>query len=282
MKYFALGRGLYAYDEDNNQLFAFVNDMWNKIAIDYNELTKYHKPEEMTEEEMLKKTNHDLSSYKIRLPDLYSPLIQDGHMGILDHMKINARGGYVTNVWHETDGYIEYSAYMNYRSSYDIDEGHFFASINYLTFIPYAEKGYQFFENKLKEKNMTVPEFRYKIIETILYRYIPTLKEEHINIIKSFFEEYMKEDLSLFDIKDVSIIGCRFMDRLYVYHGLTLPVTDKIRDILTENLFMFTCFTDKSRKASEILANAPIVPELTEEDYNHLEHYFNQLWHRYF
>ncbi len=282
MKYFKIGKRLYVYNEEKDQLFEFVDQKWNQTNQNKNSILQSQSMNLMTEEEMFSITNQDLSNYQVRLDDLYSILLYNHGLGVLDSMPITARGGIATLCWNRAQSSIEYSVFWHNRSSYDHDEGNFYSTIDYLTYIPYANQGYLYFQKLLQEKGLTVPSFRYKIIEKILGKDLTTLPYEQIQVIQRFFEEYQKEDLNLLDIQDVSILICRLYHQVESCYRLECNMTDEEFELKSDLLFTDVCFDESKIQISEVLNQYPQTPPLKEEDILFLKQYFDKLWHRYF
>ena len=83
---------------------------------------------------------------------------------VLSTLAVSVRGGTLNDYWNGADDELFYYAKLNIPAETDDDGYVLLAHAEYLTFIPYGEEGYRFFDAYIREKEgVSAAEWRYNV-----------------------------------------------------------------------------------------------------------------------
>lgn len=110
-------------------------------------------------------------------------------------------------LWGSADDDIFYIAKMLDLDDSDMGKALVFA--DYLTYIPFGERGYEAFGEILKEKGMSVADWRYTRFVEILDEYVPS--DVSLGAVREYFDGYLAEEINCKNMADVTRALCRLL-----------------------------------------------------------------------
>ena len=141
--------------------------------------------------------------------NLYGKLLHNKNIGKLNSFA-TTKGGELDLMWGSSKATVDYFYDSNILPTEDLEEARFLNLADYMTYVPYGTTGYKKLQELLQKKGngKTVSEYRYNMLQEIMGKDLTSLPENQKNYIKSFFDNYYKEEVNLKSVPEVvSLIG---------------------------------------------------------------------------
>lgn len=207
--------------------------------------------------------------------DLYNLLLNSPKVKQVIGKKITAKGGDLDVFWNKCEATANYYTSWNLMPAEENSEAIFLVFADYLTYVPYGTLGYQKFEELLKssDANKSVAEYRFDKLKEIMGKTLTELPQEQIDYIKSFFENYNKEVVTLNNIPEVVSLICRAHHECEANYKTTgfansMEISDRCRCFSKKLASLYD--SQETLNASEILNEVSRSAKLTEAEVNYI------------
>ena len=148
--------------------------------------------------------------------DLYGRIVSNGPIRVIQDDKLTLNGGDLGWNQHlcETDAVYFFKRKTSTGWYNKVRELKTFVFAGYATYIPYGNSGYQLAKEILKEKGLSIEEFRVEKFKKIMGNNLDDLSSEEFDYIKSFFIEFEKDIIDIRSPKDAAIMFCRIHNEI--------------------------------------------------------------------
>lgn len=187
---------------------------------------------------------------------------------VLSTLAVSVRGGTLNDYWNGADDELFYYAKLNIPAETDDDGYVLLAHAEYLTFIPYGEEGYRFFDGYIREKEgVSAAEWRYNVFLKALGKDREAYGEAQLARLRRFLAGHELNEVRWDDIDGVAAAFFRARHNAeasfppgFVFNGffdVWPDIFSELSDLLPERQTM---------TVEEVLAAAPVPPPLGEKE----------------
>lgn len=196
---------------------------------------------------------------------LYEQLLDNYTVrGLLSCIPLNLNCGHIQDFWNDADDYLFFYAKFNEVERPD-DEYRVFALAEYITYIPYGDDGFDFFDEYIRaQKGISAAEWRLNAFLRACGPAAEKLNEAQIARLKKFFEGRYLTQVHYDDIDEVAIANFRLRHRAEAAVKRYYEFSDAVSDLVFD--FADSMAEKRVMPVDELLNQLPAPPPLGQSE----------------